>query len=129
MAASGKRYTRFYAPKNLMVLRGPRGEPKKGSRWILANNHGYAETVYLEDQKAINSNTFYIENLEIKTQQRKKGYGRTLFSKIEQFAKNIGAKWIQIDSESNAVGFWKKMGFTETEKEFYSNKVNMVKKI
>jgi len=112
-----------------MVLRGPRSEPKKGSRWILADNHGYAETVYLEDQKAINSNTFYIENLEIKTQLRKKGYGRLLFSKIEQFAKNIGAKWIQIDSETEAVGFWEKMGFNETDKEVYSNKVNMVKKI
>jgi GNAT superfamily N-acetyltransferase len=112
-----------------MVLRGPVGEPKKGSRWILADSHGYAETVYLEDQKAINSNTFYIENLEIKTQQRKKGYGKILFSKIEQFAKNIGAEWIQIDSETDALGFWKKMGFKETEKEFYNNKVNMVKKI
>ena len=123
------RYNRYYAPTGLMVLRGPRGVPEKGSRWILADDHGYAETIYMEDDKAINPNTFYIENLEIKTQVRRKGHGRNLYFKVEQFAKNIGAEWIQIDSETEALGFWEKMGFNETGREFYGNKINMIKKI
>ena len=49
--------------------------------------------------------------------------------KVEQFAKNIGAEWIQIDSETEALGFWEKMGFLETGREFYGNKINMIKKI
>jgi GNAT superfamily N-acetyltransferase len=112
-----------------MVLRGPRGVPEKGSRWILADDNGFAETLFMEDERAINPNTFYVENMEIKTQIRRKGHGRSLFLKIEQFAKNIGAEWIQIDSEIEALGFWEKMGFHETGREFYGNKINMIKKI
>lgn len=124
-----KRYERFYAPKDLMVLRGTRGLPKKGSRLILADIHGYAEVYYMLDKEAINQNSLYIENLEVKSHERRKGYGRRLYHKIEQLAQNIGAEWIQIDSEPDAVNFWKKLGFMKTHKEFYGKKVNMIKKI
>ena len=60
---------------------------------------------------------------------RANSHGRVLYLKAERFAENIGAKWIQIDSEAEAMGFWSEMGFTETGKVFYAGKTSMVKKI
>jgi ribosomal protein S18 acetylase RimI-like enzyme len=116
-------------PKGLFVIKGPREIYEKGSYWMVGDEHGYVQAVLLRDSQAIHPDTLYIENIEVKPDRRGLGYGKALYLKIEKFAENIGAKWIQIDSEAEAVGFWYEMGFTETNKLFYRGKTSMEKKI
>lgn len=123
------RYRRTYAPEGLMVLGGPNNSFAKGSRWILADINGIAQVELLNESRALNESTLYIENIEIKQNLRRMGFGRVLYNKLEKFSKNVGANWIQIDSEEEAIGFWKKMGFQEVNKVFFKNKVCMVKKL
>jgi GNAT superfamily N-acetyltransferase len=101
----------------LLVLRGPKEEYGKGSHWVVGDEHGYA------------SDTFYIEHIVIREQERGKGYGRTLYAKVEEFARNVGTEWMQIDSEPETVGFWKKMDYTELDRVFYKDKTAMVKRV
>ncbi len=121
------RYRRSYSPEGLWVLRGPREDYAKGSRWMVADEWGYAHIVYLRDHKALKKDTLYIEDIEVKPHLRGQGYGKELFLKTQRFAEMIGAKWIQIDSELVAVGFWEKMGFKPTGTEFYAGKTSMLK--
>jgi ribosomal protein S18 acetylase RimI-like enzyme len=123
------RYRRPYAPDDLMVLRGPLNHFSKGSRWTLADINGIAQVVFLDESRAINESSLYIEHIEIKQNLRNRGFGRVLYEKLEEFAINIGANWIQLDSEQDVVGFWKKMGFQEVNKINFKNKVCMVKKL
>jgi len=67
--------------------------------------------------------------LEVGEVDRGRGHGGELFRKVEAFAANVGARWLQIDSEAEAEGFWRRMGFQETGKVFYAGKVSMAKKI
>lgn len=123
------RYRRTYAPEGLMVLRGPKNSFSKGSRWMLADMNGFAQVELLKDSRALNESSLYVENIEIKQSLRRMGFGRVLYNKIEKFAKNVGAKWIQVDSEKDSVGFWKKMGFQDVNIVYFKNKVCMVKKL
>jgi ribosomal protein S18 acetylase RimI-like enzyme len=52
-----------------------------------------------------------------------------LFRKIEAMARNLGVDYVQLDSESDAVGFWNKMGFTALDVIYYQNKTAMIKEI
>jgi len=123
------RRRRSYTPEGLFVITGPGESYGKGSVWMLGDEHGYVQAVLLRDSQAIHPDTLYIENVEVKPDCRGRGHGRTLYLKAERFAENIGAKWIQIDSEAEAVGFWSEMGFKETGKAFYAGKTSMVKNI
>ena len=96
---------------------------------MLGGEHGYVQAVLLRDSRAIHPDTLYIENIEVKPDRRGRGHGRALYLKAERFAENVGAKWIQIDSEAEAMGFWSEMGFTETGKAYYAGKTSMVKSI
>ncbi len=126
---ASERHTRTYSPEGLMVLRGPKEEYGKGSHWVVGNEHGYAEIILMKDRGALHPDTLYIEHIVIKEQERGNGYGRTLYALVEEFARNVGAVWIQIDSEPEAVGFWRKMDYTELEKVFYKDKTAMVKRL
>lgn len=123
------RHRRSYSPDGLMVLRGPGESYGEGSAWTLGDEHGYAQVVLLPDSRAIHPETLYIENIEVKTDRRGRGHGRELYRKTQVFAVNVGAAWIQVDSEEEAVGFWVKMGFTETGLRFYAEKRSLVKRI
>lgn len=123
------RFKRSYAPKGLLVLSGPNEVYEKGALWMLANSYGYAQVEYLPDVRACHPETLYIENLEIKAHLRDRGHGRDFYHIVEQFAKNIGASYIQIDSELDACGFWVKMGFSNSNKVYYHGKVVMIKEL
>lgn len=124
-----ERHRRSYSPSGLSVLRGPGEEYEAGSHWIVGDQHGYAEIRLMHDSKAYHYNTLYIENIVIKEPQRGHGYGRNLYQKIEEFARNINLEYIQIDSEQEANGFWHKMGFTDIDVIYYQNKTAMIKEI
>jgi GNAT superfamily N-acetyltransferase len=123
------RYLRQYSPEGLMVLRGPGERYAEGSRWTLADGRGLAEVELMKGTASIKPSTLYIENLEVKPEERGVGHGRALFLLIQRFAHNVGARWIQIDSERDAVGFWLRMGFKETGATFYGGKVSMTKQV
>jgi len=128
--ASGEaRRRRSYTPEGLYVVKGPGESYGKGSVWVLGDEHGYLQAALLHDSQAIHPDTLYIENLEVKPGSRGRGHGKALYHKAERFAENIGAEWIQIDSETDAVGFWAEMGFKETGRLFYAGKTSMVKRI
>jgi ribosomal protein S18 acetylase RimI-like enzyme len=123
------RRRRSYTPEGLFVITGPGESYGKGSVWMLGDENGYVQAAFLRDPQAIHPDTLYIENIEVKPDYRGRGHGRALYLKTERFAENIGAEWIQVDSEAEAVGFWSEMGFTETGKAFYAGKTSMAKKI
>lgn len=123
------RHLRRYSPEGLMVLRGPGERYAEGSRWTLADGCGLVEVELMKGSASINPSTLYIENLEVKPEARGVGHGRALFLLVQRFAYNVGAKWIQIDSELDAVGFWLRMGFKETGATFYGGKVSMSKQV
>ena len=126
---AGDRHWRSYAPVGLLVLRGPGEDYSKGSHWGVGDEHGYAEVVLMKDRDAVYPDTLYIEHIVVKEPERGNGYGRTLYMKVEEFARNVGAGWMQIDSEQEAVGFWRKMGYTELDRVFYKDKTAMVKRL
>jgi len=112
-----------------MVLRGPGDDYGPGSHWIVGDEFGYAEIHMMDDSKSHLPNTLYIENIVIKEPQRGQGYGRKLYAKIEDFARNIGVDFIQIDSEAEAVGFWERMNYKKIDAIYYQNKTAMVKEV
>ena len=124
-----ERHIRSYSPLGLLVLRGPKEEYSKGSHWVVGDEHGYAEVILMKDRDVVHPDTFYIEHIVIREQERGNGYGRILYAKVEEFARNVGAEWMQIDSEPEAVGFWKKMDYTELDRVFYKDKTSMVKRV
>jgi len=126
---AGGRYWRSYAPVGLLVLRGSGEDYSKGSHWVVGDEHGYAEVVLMKDRNAVYPDTLYIEHIVIIEQERNNGYGRDLYMKVEEFARNVGAGWMQIDSEQEAVGFWRKMEYTELDRVFYKDKTAMVKRL
>ncbi len=123
------RRRRSYTPDGLIVVKGPGESYGKGSIWVLGDEHGCLQAVLLHDSRALHPDTLYIENMEVKPDRRGRGHGRALYRKAERFAENVGAEWMQIDSEADAVGFWAKMGFRETGRLFYAGKTSMVKRI
>ena len=124
-----ERHMRSYCPEGLMVLRGPKEEYGKGSHWVVGDEHGYAEVILMKDRDAVHPDTFYVEHIVIKEQERGNGYGRVLYMMVEEFARNVGAVWMQIDSEQEAVGFWRKMDYTELDLVFYKDKTAMLKRL
>jgi len=126
---ASERHTRTYSPEGLMVLRGPKEEYGKGSHWVVGDEHGYAEIILMKDRDALHPDTLYIEHIVVKEQERGNGHGRALYALVEEFARNVGAVWLQIDSEPEAVGFWRKMDYTELEKVFYKDKTALVKQL
>ncbi len=124
-----ERHRRSYAPKGLSVLRGPGEDYSHGAIWVVADQHGYAEVRFMHDSKAYYENTLYIEDIRIKENERRKGFGRLLYEKIEAMARNMGVDYIQLDSEMDAVGFWRRMGFRDLDAVYYQNKTAMIKEI
>ncbi len=123
------RHSRSYTPEGLRVLRGAGEEYKKGDYWMVGNDHGYAEVQLMRKRDSYHPETFYIEHIVINEAERGNGHGRELYLLGEQMAKNLDCKWIQIDSEPEADGFWIKMGYTEIPKVYYKDKKAMVKRI
>jgi GNAT superfamily N-acetyltransferase len=112
-----------------MILRGPGEDYGPGSHWVVGDQHGFAEVKLMHDSMAYNKNTMYIDHIAIREDQRGKGFGRLLFKKTEKFARNLGVDYIQLDSESEAVGFWKKMGFKKLDVVYYKEKTAMIKRV
>jgi ribosomal protein S18 acetylase RimI-like enzyme len=128
-SAVGKRYLRSYTPIGLMVIKGPKEKFSQGSRWTVGDKQGYAKLLLMRDSRAYYKNTLYIEQIEIKKKLRGRGYGRKLYQKVENFARNLGIDFIQLDSEREAVGFWHKIGFKDLNIVYYQNKTAMLKKL
>jgi len=126
---ASERHMRSYAPVGLLVLQGPGEDYDKGSHWVVGDGQGYAEVILMKDRDAIHPDTFYIEHIVVKEQERGNGHGKVLYAMVEEFARNVGAEWIQIDSELEAVGFWRKMDYTELDRVFYKDKTAMVKRL
>jgi GNAT superfamily N-acetyltransferase len=112
-----------------MVIKGPGEEFDSGSHWTLGDLHGFAEVTFMKYSSIYPENTLYIEKITIKKSLRRRGLGSLLYKKIEEFAKNIGAEYIQLDSKPNSVPFWLKMGFTKKDIFHFKDKVAMVKSI
>ncbi len=96
---------------------------------MVGDQNGYAEIRLMHDSKAYMKNTLYVEHIVVKENKRGVGNGSLLFRKIEAMARNIGVDYVQLDSESDAVGFWYKMGFTALDVIYYQNKTAMIKEI
>ena len=111
------------------MLRGAREEYSQGSIWLVGDQHGYAELLLMHDSKAYHPKTLYIEDIRVKEEERRKGYGTKLYQKIEQMARNMDLDYIQIDSEPSALEFWHKMSFHDIDAVYYQNKTAMVKEI
>ena len=124
-----KRHMRTYAPDGLKVLKGPGENFGKGSTWMVADPNGYAQFTYRRDENVVKSNSVYIEYIEINPERRGKGFGSGLYMKVEEFARNIGADWIQIDSESEVSGFWIRHGFRKLDITPEGKRIPMIKKI
>ena len=124
-----KRHRRSYSPEGLMSLRGPKEDYKPGSHWVVGNHHGYAEVQLMKKRDSYHPESFYIEQIVINESDRGKGYGKSLYLLVEEMARKLGSKWIQVDSEPEAVGFWDKMGYTKLDKVYYKDKTAMVKKL
>ncbi|MCW4012078.1 MAG: GNAT family N-acetyltransferase [Candidatus Bathyarchaeota archaeon] len=124
-----ERHRRSYSPEGLMVLKGPGEDYKQGSYWMVGDEHGYAEIILMEDSNAYHPNSLYIEHIVVKEPERGNGYGRTLYLLVEQFARQIGVDYIQLDSEPEAYGFWVKMGYKKIDAVYYQNKTAMIKEI
>ena len=123
------RHSRSYTPEGLRVLRGPGEEYKSGDYWMVGNDQGYAEVQLMKKRDSFHPDSFYIEHIVINEVQRGSGHGAALYLLVEQMAKNLGCKWIQIDSEPEADGFWVKMGYNKIPKVYYRNKKAMVKSL
>jgi len=127
--ATPNRHQRSYSPKALRVLRGPGEKYGERSHWVVCDDAGYAELYLMPDSEAYYENTLYVENLVVKEGFRGRGFGRRLCHKIELFAKNIGVEYIQLDSERESYGFWRKMGYREIDEVYYQNKIAMIKRL
>lgn len=125
----GDRYSRSYAPVGLRVLRGPGEEYGEGSYWMVGDDYGYVEVHMMRGRDSYHPGSFYIEHIVVNDDHRGKGHGRRLYLLVEQMARNLGCKWIQVDSESQADGFWVEMGFSEIPKVYYKDKTAMVKRL
>jgi GNAT superfamily N-acetyltransferase len=124
-----KKKSRSYTPESLRVLRGAGENFKEGDYWMINNEHGYAEVQLMKKRDSYHPDSFYIEHIVINKKHRGKGHGEQLYLLLEEMARNLGCKWIQIDSEPEADGFWDKMGYIEIPKVYYRNKKAMVKKL
>lgn len=96
---------------------------------MVGNEFGYAEVKLMKRRDSYHPDSFYIEQIVINEEHRGKGHGEKLYLLVEQMARNLGCKWIQIDSEPQADGYWVKLGYTEIPKVYYRNKKAMVKKL
>ncbi len=126
---SSNRHVRSYIPNELKVLRGAGESYKPGDYWMVGNEFGYAEVKLMKRRDSYHPDSFYIEQIVINEEHRGKGHGEKLYLLVEQMARNLGCKWIQIDSEPQADGYWVKLGYTEIPKVYYRNKKAMVKKL
>jgi predicted GNAT superfamily acetyltransferase len=123
------RHSRSYAPEGLHVFRGAGENFKPGDYWMVGNDHGYAEVQLMKKRNSYHSDTFYIEHIVINNLDRGKGHGRKLYLLLEEMARLLGCRWIQIDSEQETTGFWMKMGYQEIPKVYYKGKKAMVKQL
>jgi ribosomal protein S18 acetylase RimI-like enzyme len=57
-----------------------------------------------------NSKSLYI--LGISMENRRTGYGSNLINYIEEYAKENGCEYVTLSSITDALGFWKKMGYS-----------------
>lgn len=96
---------------------------------MVADPNGYAQFTYRRDENVVKSNSVYIENIEIKSDRRGEGFGSGLYLKVEEFARNIGAAWIQIDSELEVSVFWLQHGFRKLDITSEGKRITMIKKI
>lgn len=72
---------------------------------------GVKITGYVEGEKA------KLNHIEVKAAQRGSGIGSKAVADFERWAKEQGAKYVEIDAYKKSIKFWEKMGY-ELEKEF-----------
>lgn len=58
-----------------------------------------------------------LDHIEVKAAQRGSGIGTQAVQDFEKWAKEQGAKYVEIDAYKKSIKFWEKMGY-ELEKEF-----------
>lgn len=66
---------------------------------------------YVEGEKA------KLDHIEVKSTQRGSGIGTQAVQDFEKWAKDNGAKYVEIDAYKKSIKFWEKMGY-ELEAEF-----------
>lgn len=66
---------------------------------------------YVEGEKA------KLDHIEVKAAQRGSGIGTQAVQDFEKWAKDNGAKYVEIDAYKKSIKFWEKMGY-ELEAEF-----------
>jgi GNAT superfamily N-acetyltransferase len=72
---------------------------------------GVKITGYVDGDKA------KLDHIEVKAAQRGSGIGTSAVEDFEQWAKEQGAKYVEIDAYKKSVKFWDNMGY-ELEAEF-----------
>lgn len=56
-----------------------------------------------------NAKSLYI--IGISMESKGSGYGSSLINYVEEFAKNQGCEYVTLSSITDALGFWRKMGY------------------
>lgn len=65
----------------------------------------------LEVEPIKNTKSLYIIGISIDKNNKRTGYGSNLINYIEEFAKEKKCEYITLSSITDALGFWKKLGY------------------
>ena len=60
-----------------------------------------------------NGDLLHMGRFAVRKEERKKGYGKILIEKLEEYAKEKGYRGIELSAVETAVGFYEKQGFVK----------------
>ena len=117
--------------EKLRVIFGPRRHLAMGETpsWMVETDYGEAILNIIPEEESVHSDTLYIEDFRIKLDFRGSGHGTKLFQEVENFAKRVGADWLELNSVPTAIDFWHKMGFRLTEEVLSGLRPTMIKQV
>ena len=105
------------------VLRAPWDQPK-GSEKEASDASAVNLMILGEDQRPIAVGRVHLEErglaqvrfVAVEESMQGKGVGRLLMQELEQRARNLGASKVFLQSRENALEFYRRLGYTVTEK-------------
>lgn len=121
------------------ILREPLGLKLSGNQISKEGNIDFYHIAYKVDSDILGvlvlkklNNKFQVFQIVVKEQHQKLGIGQLLMEKAETIVRENDLEEIIVFSREESIGFYKKMGFKSTKKEFIIvglNHVKMIKKL